>query len=90
MAGVDQASQVFVGLGVGFPIVPGRDVQGGDPGFAPAWREVIQIDSRSIGGIKKRPQSGGLKRRDQTEVGERLRQVGEAVVSAGAGRGCNP
>ena len=81
VAGLDQLAQVRVPLRLGLEIVPGRDVQGGDPGLAPARREVVQVDARAVGGIEERPQAIGAERRLQAQIGQRLQQVRESARS---------
>ena len=65
-------------------------MQGGDAGGAPAGGEIFEIDARAIGGIEESPEAGGAERSAQAEVGERLQDVRETLVSALTGIGRDP
>ena len=90
MAGLDQLLQVRVAFRVGLEIVPGGHVQGGDPGLAPARREVVHVHARAVGGIEERPQAVAAEGRLQAEIGQRIQQIREALVAALAGRSGHP
>ena len=90
MAGLDQTFQIVVALGIGVVEMPGGDVQRADAGCAPARGEIVEIDARAIGVIEEGPQAGGAKRSVEAEIGERLQQVGKALVAVLAGIGGDP
>src|SRR5690348_15159901 len=81
VAGLDQMAEIFVSLGIALPVMPGGDVQRADSRSPPARREVIQINPRAVGGIEKRPQARRPERRLETEIRERLDNVGEALIT---------
>ena len=60
------------------------------PDCAPARGEVVEVDARAVGGIEERPQARGAERASQAEIGERLQEVGKALVAALAGRDGDP
>ena len=65
MAGFDQLLQILILLRVGFEVVPCRNVQRGDPGLAPAFGEIIEVDARAVGRIEEGPKAVGSERRFQ-------------------------
>src|SRR5205807_7475774 len=70
--------------------LPGRDVEGGDAGCAPARGEIIQIDARAVGGIEEGPEPIGAEWRIEPEIAEGVEEVREALVAAFAGRDGDP
>ena len=90
MAGFDEPSQVFVGLGVRLVVVPASDVNCPDAGVAPAVGEVIEIDARAVGAVEESPQALSAKRGLHAQVVQSLKQVGEPFVSFFAGRNGDP
>ena len=90
VAGVDQVAQLGVALGVGLPVVPGGDVESGDAGVAPPGGEIIEIDAEAVGGIEEGPEVAGADGRREAHIDEGVREEGEAVVGARAGRGGEP
>ncbi len=90
MAGIDQAAEPLVALGIGLEVVPGCDVERGDPGLSPAPGEVVQVGAGAVGGIEERPGPPRAERRGEAEVGQGLEQVRESLIAAFAGRGRHP
>ena len=90
MARLDQLLQVRVALRVGLEIVPGRDVQSGDPRLAPARREVIHIHPRPISGIEEGPKTIAAEGRVQAQIRQRVQQIRKTLVPALPGRSGHP
>ena len=90
MAGFDQPTQVFVGLGVRLVVVPAGDVNRPDAGITPAVGEVIEIDARAVRAIEESPQALGVEGRLHAQVVQSLQQVREPFVSFFAGRDGDP
>ena len=90
MAGLDEVLQVFVALGVGIVEMPRSHVQGADARLAPARGEIVGIGARAIRIVEERPEAGAAKRGFEAEIGQRLHQVGKALVAVRAGTGRDP
>ena len=90
VAGLNQPLQVGIGFRAGLEIVPGGDVQGGDPGLAPAGGKVVHVHARAVGGIEEGPQTVGAEGRVHAEIGESVQQIRKALAATLAGRRGHP
>ena len=90
MANVNEMAEPGVLPGVGLESVPGGNVQGGDAGLAPARGQVFEVGAEAIGGIEKRPQAARAEGGCESQVGERMQQIGEALVAMRAGGRSDP
>src|ERR1017187_8426963 len=85
MAGLDQAREVTITLGVGFVEVPGSHMEGGDTGLAPSRRVVIQVHAQAVRRIEEGPQAGRTEGRFDAEIAKGLEKVRKAVIAVVAG-----
>ena len=90
MACLDQLVEPGIALRRRLEIVPGGDVQGGDPGLAPAAGEIVEIDAEPVGGVEEGPEARRAERRIHAEVGEGVQKVRESFVAVLAGRRGHP
>ena len=81
MAGGDQRIEVSIALRVRFIEMPGGDVQRSDSRGSPARGEIIDIHTHPVGVVEERPQPARAERRVEPEIGQRVQQVGKALIS---------
>ena len=70
--------------------MPSADVQRSNTGFAPLFGQVVWIGTGPVGVVEKGPSARAAQWQGQSQIDQRMNQVGEALVALRAGADRDP